>query len=93
MKQFLARHSISAKTFASAWLFIVGLWTFSSDFRGYFTAIYDALPKGVHHLLAGLVIPALVFWNSRRQLTASIDMPDAGKAQIKAEVTPAPPAN
>ena len=92
MKAFLARHSITAKSFAGTWLFIVGLWTFSGDFRAYVMSIYGALPKGLHEILAGLVVPALLFWNTRRQLTASVDVPDTGKAEIKAVVSPEPNA-
>lgn len=67
LKQWLASHSITAKTFASAWIFIDALFYASQPFHDYVMNAYSALPKGIHGLLAGVVIPALIFWRTQKK--------------------------
>lgn len=84
IKQFLSNHSISAKTVASIWLFITGLWYASPQFHDYVLSGYNALPKGVHGFLAGVAIPALIFWRSQKAPASSIAPPANPAAKLLA---------
>jgi hypothetical protein len=67
IKGFLAAHKISAKTTAAAWVFVTGLWAFSPDFRTYVLDVYAAIPHWAHNFIAGVIIPGLIFWKSRKE--------------------------
>lgn len=74
IKTFLSNHSISAKTVASAWLFLTGLWYAAPAFHDYVLNAYNALPKGIHGFIAGVVIPGLIFWRTQKRTTVSAEV-------------------
>jgi hypothetical protein len=67
LKQWFAAHTISAKSVAAAWVFVDALFYASQPFHDYVTNAYNALPKGVHGFLAGVIIPAFIFWRSQKK--------------------------
>lgn len=70
IKLFLANHSISAKTVASAWAAVTVLFYTSQPFHDYIMGGYNALPKGIHGFIAGVAVPALIFWKTQKQPAA-----------------------
>lgn len=74
LKQWLANHSISAKTVASAWVFLTGMWYAAPAFHDYVMSAYSALPKGVHGFIAGVVVPALIFWKTQKRTTVMAEI-------------------
>lgn len=60
----LSKHSITSKTVASAWLFAVALYYASQPFHDYVTWVYSEIPKPIHGFIAGVVVPACLFWKT-----------------------------
>jgi|GEM_PF-6430549 len=69
LQQWLASHSITAKTAVTAWLFIDGMYYGMPEFHSYVTSVYDHLPKGIHAFAAGVVVPGLIFWQTGKRAT------------------------
>lgn len=89
VKQWLANHSISAKTVVTVWLFVSGLWAFSPQFKDYVYGIYAALPHGVHNFIAAVVIPGLIFWRTQKRTTVSAEVaPGASGAAAVVATSP-----
>lgn len=66
LKDWLAQHKISAHSLAGAWVFLTGLWATNQAFRDYVYGLYAQTPKFVHEFIAGVIVPALIFWKSQR---------------------------
>lgn len=66
VKTWLAAHSITAKTVSAAWIFVTGMYYAQPAFHDFVTGAYAALPKGIHAVIAGILIPALIFWKSQK---------------------------
>jgi hypothetical protein len=77
VKQWLANHSLSSKTVATVWVFVVSMWYTQPAFHDYVLGIYNTLPKGLHGLIAGVVVPALIFWKSQKGITVIPGPPSA----------------
>lgn len=92
IKDWFMAHSVSAKTVSSAWLFLLGMYYASPPFHDYILDAYNALPRGVHAFLAGVLIPALIFWRTTHStsVTATIEDGAAGTASVKASATIVP---
>lgn len=82
-------HSISAKSVASVWIFLTGMWVSVPAFKDYVFGIYNALPHGLHAFIAGVVVPALIFWRTQRKTTVSSEVAPGteGKTAAAASVT------
>lgn len=89
LKQWLANHTISAKTVTTGWVFVVVMWSTNDAFRGYAMGIYNALPSALHNFVAGVAIPALILWRTQKSTTATavINPGQAGSAQAFAVVS------
>ena len=72
LKQWLSTHSITAKTFVSGWIFIDALFYTSPQFHDYVLNAYNALPAGLHGVIAGVLIPALIFWRTQKRSQATL---------------------
>lgn len=68
IKSWLAKQRFSSKTIASVWVVIVGMWYTQPAFHDYVLSVYGSLPKGLHGLIAGVVVPALLFWKSQKAI-------------------------
>jgi len=82
--KFLANHSISAKTVASAWAFVTALFYISPQFHDYILAAYNGLPKGIHGFVAGVAIPALIFWRTQKRTTVTAEVSPGQSATAEA---------
>lgn len=95
IKKFFANHSISAKSVSTAWVFVTGMWYFSPPFHDYVMNAYGSLPKGIHGIIAGVIVPALIFWRTQKKTTVSAEVApgQSGVAAAEASVakTPEPP--
>jgi hypothetical protein len=104
IKTWLASKKISAHTLATVWVGATILWSTSPPFHDYLMGIYNALPKGVHQFIAGVIVPALIYWHVQKTTTVSATLTpgETGAAVIQAKATenkvapatppPAPPA-
>lgn len=95
VQQWFANHSISAKSVASGWAFITALFYLNPQFHDYILSAYNGLPKGIHGFVAGVAIPALIFWKTQKRttITAEIAPGESGTAVAQAAVakeTPSP---
>jgi hypothetical protein len=76
LQTWLSKHSISSKTIASVWLFIVAMFYAEPSFREYVKQAYTHLPLWLHGFIAGVVLPACLFWKTwktvRETPTASV---------------------
>lgn len=92
LKDWFMAHSISAKTVSSVWLFLLGMYYASPPFHDYVYGAYNALPRGIHAFLAGVLIPGLIFWRTTHStsVTATIEDGNAGVASVKASATITP---
>ena len=72
IQKWFASHSISTHTLASAWVAATALWYTNKDFKDYVWGIYVALPRSVHGVIAGVVIPALLYWQAKKHLTNQV---------------------
>jgi len=88
ISQWLSNHSISAKSVASGWAFLTGLFYFSPQFHDYVMNAYSGLPKGIHGFIAGVAIPALIFWKTQKRttITAEVAPGTTGIAEATATV-------
>lgn len=92
IKLWLANHSISAKTAASGWLFVVGMFYAVPPFHDYVMNAYAGLPKGIHGFIASVVIPGLIFWKTQKRttITAEVAPGESATAAAAATVTETP---
>lgn len=90
IKKWLSNHSISAKTVASAWAFVTALFYINPQFHDYIMGAYNGLPKGIHGFMAGVAIPALIFWKTQKRttVTAEVAPGQTGTAEASAIVEP-----
>jgi hypothetical protein len=65
-KAWLASHKISAKTVAASWAFVTALYYSQPAFHNYVMNAYSHIPKGIHAFIAGVIVPALIFWKSQK---------------------------
>jgi hypothetical protein len=90
IKQWLSNHSISAKTVASAWAFVTALWYISPPFHDYVKSAYDGLPKGIHGFVAGVAVPALIFWRTQKKTTVTAEVSPGETGTASASVSTKP---
>lgn len=88
INKWLSNHSISAKTVASAWAFVTTLFYLNPQFHDYIMGVYNGLPKGIHGFMAGVAIPALIFWKTQKRttVTAEVSPGQTGTAAASAVV-------
>ena len=68
IKNWFRSHSISAHTITSVWIAADALWYTNKDFKDYVWGIYIALPRPIHGIIAGVILPALIYWQARAKL-------------------------
>lgn len=85
-------HKPSAHTVTAIWVMLDTLWYTNTEFHTYITDGFNASPKWLHALVAGVVIPIFVYWRTARtaKVTATIEPGSTGAATVKAVATPAP---
>ena len=91
IKQWYGNHTITAHTVASAWVFLTGLWYFSPPFHDYVVGIYNGLPKNLHSLIAGVVVPALIYWRTQKKTTVTAEVAPGETGAAEAIATANPP--
>lgn len=87
IKQWLANHSVSSQTVSAVWLFITGAFYTQPAFHDYVVGVYTALPKSIHGIIAGVVVPLLIFWRTQKRTTVTAELSPGETGVAKASAT------
>lgn len=92
IKAWLAAHSITSQSVASAWIAATFLYNTNPQFKAYLQTLYGDIPHGLHSFVVGIVVPVAIFWRSTHstKVTAEIEDGAPGTAQVAAATTSAP---
>lgn len=66
-KAWLTAHKISAHSLVGVWLFLTGLFASNPEFKGYVLSLYAKTPGYVHEFVAGVIVPAIIYYRSQKQ--------------------------
>lgn len=88
LKQWVKVHSPTAQTASAIWLLLTTLWMSDAQFHDYIVSAFNALPKGIHAFMVGVVIPTCILWRSQRKNVAVAEASpgESGTASAKATV-------
>lgn len=90
IKQFLKLHSPTAQSLSAVWAALAILWATNSQFHDYLFGAFNALPKGMHAFVVGIIIPLCILWRTQRKNVAVAEAApgEIGTASASASVKP-----
>lgn len=65
----LKSHSITSHSIVVAWAFLTGLYATQPAFHDFIVKMYTDMPKSVHEIIAGVLIPGLVYYKATKGQT------------------------
>lgn len=84
IKQWLAAHSVTSQSAASAWIGATLLYDNNPEFHDYLQHAYASIPHGLHSFIVGIVIPVAIFWRSQHTTTVTATIEDGSPAVVQA---------